>query len=1176
MLFLTFSYFCMQCMHFYYSSMKKHLHLFILLLFLNGLNAQIINTFDNTKAHYIPTPSKVTDDFYKSNSVGATITWVNNFQINTDGSYSFSFKAPVAFTSFGAGWLSDNLNIPAADFEIYYRARIKGNEWGQWFEDHGYVSPEETPTNLYWTDLLFLDNEEQHHEVELLFIPPSGVNILELRIALIDITGTAGSTPPKPVDINDTKGSQNCPSFPSIILRSQWCGSYTDCHNTTYYQNITPTHTVVHHGGSPNTYTDAAAVIRSYWNHHVNTLGWEDIGYNYLFCKYGDFYQGRHNPNLPITDVRGVHAGIANGGTIGLNFLGDSDVTLPTTVQLDKIKHFLAWWFDHKGFDPTSSAGMTTQAYGWQVQPRICGHRDISPTSCPGNALYNELPTIRTGTKSIIDSCTTTPPNQPTNLQVNVGPCPDMDITFTWVNSDTAWYILLADDAAYTTPYIRWVSGLTTYTGPASFVLQSDGTTPLVLDEGQTYYWKMYAGGNFTNGPAFTTPVCDSIPPTTQITCPGPWVTENFTAHFNDTDNPNGSGIARRFYQVSDFDGSYWRGNFQRGFFKDTFENLDTTLWKVPQNAGAWYIDSNALVQTDTLLNNTNIYAPLTQTLSNTYLYHFTAKVEDPTHTNGRRFGLHYFSDNGALSNRGNSYFVWFRIDSNKLEFYKVVNNVYSLENVIDDIVITPETVYDFKIIYDRITGETYVYIDDSLRGAWVDQQPLTNNGDYISLRTGNSMLTVYDFNVYRTRHTTANITVGELPSKDIRYQNPSPAVHAAKIKSIATDNAHNISPIAVCTLNVDWSPPDTISYVNDGLGANIDTTTSFIALSANWAPSSDTNSDIDAYWYAIGSSPGDTNIVGWTNNGLNISITHSGLNLDFDTTYYFSVKALNGAGLWSSKAISSGALVFNATDLLTANFSMHTNTICEGDSIYFINHSIGANQYEWFFQGGTPEISGMASPAIVYDSAGIFDVELRVFDNFNNSDTLHLNQYITVFPAPKASFYAIDTAVYLPSAIAFFSNTSSNADAFLWSFGDAHISFDANPWYLYTTEGQYAVKLIAMSEFCKNDTTLKNNYIHVLSPSAINETSLADNIFLLENPIRENIELKISLTNASTVKIKMTDILGRTDVLMAGQYLSEGTHSLHIPFPLQKASGVYFLNIFINNKQKTLKFLKL
>lgn len=55
-----------------------------------------------------------------------------------------------------------------------------------------------------------------------------------------------------------------------------------------------------------------------------------------------------------------------------------------------------------------------------------------------------------------------------------------------------------------------------------------------------------------------------------------------------------------------------------------------------------------------------------------------------------------------------------------------------------------------------------------------------------------------------------------------------------------------------------------------------------------------------------------------------------------------------------------------------------------------------------------------------------------------------------------------------------------------------------------------------------------------------------------------------------------MTDILGRTDVLMAGQYLSEGTHSLHIPFPLQKASGVYFLNIFINNKQKTLKFLKL
>src|SRR5690606_32828277 len=119
----------------------------------------------------------------------------------------------------------------------------------------------------------------------------------------------------------------DCPQFPEIIARDQWCGGSAPCNDVLAGYtptDITPTHIVMHHGATPNSYNsplEAQAIVRSYWNYHTspspNGNGWIDIGYNYLIDKYGNIYQGRHNPNLPYTDVRGAHAGNANSGSIG-------------------------------------------------------------------------------------------------------------------------------------------------------------------------------------------------------------------------------------------------------------------------------------------------------------------------------------------------------------------------------------------------------------------------------------------------------------------------------------------------------------------------------------------------------------------------------------------------------------------------------------------------------------------------------------------------------------------------------------------------------------------------------------------------------------------------------------------------------------------------------------------
>jgi hypothetical protein len=149
---------------------------------------------------------------------------------------------------------------------------------------------------------------------------------------------------------------------------------------------------------------------------------------------------------------------------------------------------------------------------------------------------------------------------------------------------------------------------------------------------------------------------------------------------------------------------------------------------------------------------------------------------------------------------------------------------------------------------------------------------------------------------------------VGAASTNDIRYQNPNPSVPSGLIKSICNDSAGNLSSIAMQYINVDWTNP-VCNTVNDGTGADIDTSTSLSTLSANWAASVDSNSGIATYWYAIGTTPGGTNVLGWTSNGTATSVTNSALALANGQTYYFSVKTVDGAGL-SSICTSDGDYV--------------------------------------------------------------------------------------------------------------------------------------------------------------------------------------------------------------------------------------------------------------------------
>jgi len=291
-----------------------------------------------------------------------------------------------------------------------------------------------------------------------------------------------------------------------------------------------------------------------------------------------------------------------------------------------------------------------------------------------------------------------------------------------------------------------------------------------------------------------TSCIIDTIKPTTQISTPPNPATMAFNSTFTDADNIGGSGVKHQFYQVADNNGTEWRSNLINGFYNDEFDNAIHTDWI--DSSGTWSIVGGYLAQTDEANSNTNLYSSCNQNAANKFLYTYQARLNGSG--SNKRAGFHYMCDDASQSNRGNSYFVWFRQDDAKLQFYKVTNNVFSLEKDVP-LNFNANQWYDIKIVYDKTNGETEVWMDDEFISSWVDPTPVTL-GNYISLRSGNTIYDADDLQVYKARTSSETITVGSGPNDDIGY----PGTPSGRINSIAIDSAYNVSTIVTEFVNVD------------------------------------------------------------------------------------------------------------------------------------------------------------------------------------------------------------------------------------------------------------------------------------------------------------------------------------------------------------------------------------
>ena len=145
----------------------------------------------------------------------------------------------------------------------------------------------------------------------------------------------------------------------------------TDLEFTNLSERYTTDLIVIHHTGNP--YDDDLSAEEIHESHQA--LGWAGIGYHYVIRKDGTIEAGR--PEWAI----GSHAYGENSHSVGIHLCGNFEEAEPTEAQIESCAYLVGYLCDKYGMVCDSD--------------HVKGHRDLMPTACPGQNLYDILQTIR-------------------------------------------------------------------------------------------------------------------------------------------------------------------------------------------------------------------------------------------------------------------------------------------------------------------------------------------------------------------------------------------------------------------------------------------------------------------------------------------------------------------------------------------------------------------------------------------------------------------------------------------------------------------------------------------------------------------------------------------------------------------------------------------------------------
>jgi hypothetical protein len=256
-------------------------------------------------------------------------------------------------------------------------------------QDTFWLNADEHDSNdsIVFSNLIIFNNNQQ--EIKFHQEKQTG----ELTFHFLNAYTTATKSTKKTQNKDD-----NCLTEPESISQEIWRSGLPE---PDYERIVHEVHNlIIHHSAGSNTDTNYTNVIRNIYLYHTQSLQWSDIGYNYIIAQNGQLFDGRDPGDYEQDNVLGAHFCGSNTGTMGICVLGNYEDVQATDTSLITLEKLLAWKASKDSINVYSTYSHPLNS----TLDCIAGHRDGCSTLCPGENLYNVLPTIRYKVDSILNA----------------------------------------------------------------------------------------------------------------------------------------------------------------------------------------------------------------------------------------------------------------------------------------------------------------------------------------------------------------------------------------------------------------------------------------------------------------------------------------------------------------------------------------------------------------------------------------------------------------------------------------------------------------------------------------------------------------------------------------------------------------------------------------------------
>jgi|GEM_PF-1161140 len=384
-------------------------------------------------------------------------------------------------------------------------------------------------------------------------------------------------------------------------------------------------------------------------------------------------------------------------------------------------------------------------------------------------------------------------------------------------------------------------------------------------------------------------------------------------------------------------------------------------------------------------------------------------------------------------------------------------------------------------------TGNSYYW---SASGGVVNGSPTSNTTNVTWSNSGSGSIVITETNTYGCSAThTLNVTM---------VANPNPVISGLNNLCQFNTESYSVTPVPGSTyqwdisggtvIGVSNSPSIQVSWTSNGTGSiRVTERNSFGCEQSFFMPVVVKERPVPAisgsamgctgntYTYSTPMSA-NTNYA-WTVTGGNV-VSYNGAN---SVNVTWSNGSIHAVSLFAVNTLTGcdSTVVFNVqvAPIVPPVIQASSLSGCPPLSVQFTGNAPAPGQsYAWSF--GDEFFSSSSNPSHIYELSGTFNLVLITRNNTGCRDTITAT--INVFPVPVASFtHNFESGnYYVGEDTLAFTNTSTGATNYLWTFGTTDTANAFEPNYTYHNPGDYVLKLFAYNDEGCVDKSL--SYIQV------------------------------------------------------------------------------------------------